>query len=164
MLARIVNFNAKIREGCEYYLLTTKDDRTLSGFIAEKDNRTLVFRGLDGSPGRISGPGAPPASAVSIPRGKNVTLPLDQIDQMERASLSLMSEGLLARWNKRTGSTGNGGTFKRVVIRRANGGLHSTGRDPLTDQQIRDLFAHLRSTQPLVRSGQASIETNSAAA
>ncbi|MBI2924265.1 MAG: hypothetical protein HYY24_01005 [Verrucomicrobia bacterium] len=98
--------------------------------IVEKDNRVLVLRGLD---------------------GENVTLPQDQIEQMERAGLSLMPEGLLARWNKRTGSTGDGGTSKRAVNRRANGGLHSTGRDPLIDQQLRDLFAHLRSTQPLVR-------------
>ena len=67
MLLSIVNPTAEIREGYENYLVTTKDDRTLSGFIVEKDNRVLVLRGLD---------------------GENVTLPLDQIDQMERASPS----------------------------------------------------------------------------
>ncbi|MBI2927705.1 MAG: ThuA domain-containing protein [Verrucomicrobia bacterium] len=97
MLLSIVNPTAEIREGYENHLVTTKDDRTLSGFIVEKDNRVLVLRGLD---------------------GENVTLALDQVEQMERAGLSLMPEGLL---------------------------------DALTDQQIRDLFAYLRSTQPLVR-------------
>ena len=70
---------------------------------------------------------------------------------MERAGLSLMPESLLARWNNRTGSTGSGGSRECPLARRADGGRYSTGQDPLTERQIRDLFAYLRSTQPLVR-------------
>ncbi|MCE9608846.1 MAG: ThuA domain-containing protein [Chthoniobacter sp.] len=97
MLLSVVDPNAEIREGYENYLVTTKDGRTLSGFLADKDNRVVVLRGID---------------------GVNITLPQDEIQEMKAVGLSLMPEGLL---------------------------------DALTDQQIRDLFAYLRSTQPLVR-------------
>lgn len=97
MLLSIVNPNAEIREGYENHLVTTKDGRTLSGFLADKDQRVVVLRGID---------------------GVNITLPQDEIQEMKAAGLSLMPEGLL---------------------------------DSLTEQQIRDLFAYLRSTQPLVR-------------
>ena len=97
MLLSIVNPNAEIREGYENHLVTTKDGRTLSGFLADKDNRVVVLRGID---------------------GVNITLPQDEIQKMKAAGLSLMPEGLL---------------------------------DSLTEQQVRDLFAYLRSTQPLVR-------------
>jgi putative heme-binding domain-containing protein len=97
MLLSIVNPNAEIREGYENYHLTTKDGRTLSGFLADKDNRVVVLRGID---------------------GENLTLPQDQIEEMKPAGLSLMPEGLL---------------------------------DSFNEQQVRDLFAYLRSTQPLVR-------------
>ena len=49
--------------------------------------------------------------------GINQVLPLDQIEDMKSAGLSLMPEGLL---------------------------------NSLTEQQVRDLFAYLRSAQPLV--------------
>ncbi|MEO8428289.1 MAG: PVC-type heme-binding CxxCH protein [Verrucomicrobiota bacterium] len=97
MLLNVVNPNAEIREGYENYFVTTKDGRTLSGFLADKDNRVLVLRGID---------------------GENVTLPQEQIQEMKSAGLSLMPEGLL---------------------------------DSLNEQQVRDLFGYLRSTQPLVR-------------
>lgn len=97
MLLNIVNPNAEIREGYENYFVTTKDGRTLSGFLADKDNRVVVLRGID---------------------GENVVLPQEQIQEMKAAGLSLMPEGML-------------GAFE--------------------DQQVRDLFAYLRSTQPLVR-------------
>lgn len=97
MLLNIVHPNAEIREGYETYLVSTKDGRTLSGFLADKDNRVIVLRSLD---------------------GENSTIPQDQITEMNGAGVSLMPEGLL---------------------------------DILDDQQIRDLFAYLRSTQPLVR-------------
>lgn len=74
MLVNIVNPNAEIREGYETYLVTTKDGRTLSGFLADKDTRVVVLRGID---------------------GVNQTLPLDQIAEMKPAGLSLMPEGLL---------------------------------------------------------------------
>jgi putative heme-binding domain-containing protein len=97
MLLNIVNPNAEIREGYENYLVTTKDERTLSGFLAEKDERVIVLRGLD---------------------GENTVLPRDQIVEMKSAGQSLMPEGML---------------------------------ESLEEQQIRDLFAYLRSTQPLVK-------------
>jgi putative heme-binding domain-containing protein len=77
----------------------TKDGRSLSGFLAEQDNRTLVLRGMD---------------------NQNVVLSRADVAELQPAGLSLMPEGLL---------------------------------DGLNDQQTRDLFAYLRSTQPLV--GQA---------
>ena len=96
MLLNIVNPNAEIREGYETYLVTTKDGRTLSGFLADKDTRVIVLRGID---------------------GVNQTLPLDQVEEMKSSGLSLMPEGLL---------------------------------NSLNEQQVRDLFAYLRSAQPLV--------------
>jgi putative heme-binding domain-containing protein len=92
-----VNPNAEIREGYENYFVTTKDGRMLSGFLADKDTRVVVLRGID---------------------GENITLPQDQVQEMKSAGLSLMPEGLL---------------------------------DSLNEQQVRDLFGYLRSTQPLVR-------------
>ena len=97
MLLNVVNPNAEIREGYENYLVATKDGRTLSGFLADKDDRVIVIRGLD---------------------GQNTALPRDQIAEMKSAGMSLMPEGLLDGWN---------------------------------EQQVRDLFAYLRSTQPLVK-------------
>jgi putative heme-binding domain-containing protein len=97
MLLNIVNPSAEIREGYENYFVTTKDGRTLAGFLADKDNRVVVLRGVD---------------------GENTVLPQEQIVQMKSAGISLMPEGLL---------------------------------DALNEQQVRDLFAYLRSTQPLVR-------------
>jgi putative heme-binding domain-containing protein len=97
LLLNIVNPSAEIREGYENYLVTTKDGRTLSGFLADKDNRVVVLRGLG---------------------GENTVIAQDQIEEMKSAGVSLMPEGLL---------------------------------DVLNEQQVRDLFAYLRSTQPLVR-------------
>jgi putative heme-binding domain-containing protein len=96
MLLNIVNPSAEIREGYETYLVTTKDGRTLSGFLADKDNRVVVLRGLD---------------------GVNQVLPQDEIKEMKSTGVSLMPQGLLAA---------------------------------LSDQQLRDLFAYLQSSQPLV--------------
>ena len=97
MLLSIVNPNAEIREGYENYLVTTKDDRTVSGFLVDQDNQVVVVRGLD---------------------GENAVLQRAQIGEMKPAGLSLMPNGLL---------------------------------ESMPDQQVRDLFAYLRSTQPLVR-------------
>jgi putative heme-binding domain-containing protein len=98
MLLSIVNPSAEIREGFENYIVTTKDGRTLSGFLADKDNQVVVLRGLD---------------------GVNQVLPQNQIADMKSTGVSLMPEGLL---------------------------------DSLDDQKVRDLFAYLRSSQPLVGS------------
>jgi putative heme-binding domain-containing protein len=98
MLLNIVNPSAEIREGYENYMVDTKDGRTLSGFLVDKDNQVVVLRGLD---------------------GVNQVLPKDQVVQMKSTGISLMPEGLL---------------------------------DSLDDQKVRDLFAYLRSSQPLVGS------------
>jgi putative heme-binding domain-containing protein len=97
ILLNVVNPNAEIREGFENYVIETKDDRTLNGFLVESDNRVVVLRGLD---------------------GQNLTLDRKDIVEMKAAGVSLMPEGLL---------------------------------DTFDDQQVRDLFAYLRSTQPLVK-------------
>lgn len=97
MLLNIVNPNAEIREGYVNYIVTTKDDRTLTGFLADEDKQVVVLRGID---------------------GVNVTLARAEIAEMKPAGFSIMPEGLLSG---------------------------------LADQQLRDLFAYLRSAQPLVR-------------
>ena len=97
MLLNIVNPNAEIREGYVNYLVTTKDGRALSGFLADEDKQVVVIRGIDGA---------------------SITVPRAQIAEMKPAGFSLMPEGLLAG---------------------------------LDEQQTRDLFAYLRSAQPLVR-------------
>jgi putative heme-binding domain-containing protein len=74
MLLNVVNPNAEIREGYETYLVITKDGRTLSGFLADKDNRVVVLRGLD---------------------GVNQVLPQDEIKEMKSTGMSLMPQGLL---------------------------------------------------------------------
>jgi putative heme-binding domain-containing protein len=103
MLLSIVNPNAEVREGYENYLIETKDERSLNGFLVDKDNQVVVLRGLD---------------------GQNVTLEQKDIAAMRAADTSLMPEGLL---------------------------------DAFNDEQVRHLFAYLRSTQPLVN-GPASLQ------
>ncbi len=98
MLLNIVNPSAEIREGYENYLVETRDDRSLNGFLVEQNDQVVVLRGLD---------------------GQNTTLDRREIHKIEAAGISLMPEGLL---------------------------------DGLKDQEVRDLFAYLRSTQPLVGS------------
>jgi len=96
LLLQIVNPSAQIREGYENFNVETKDGRSLSGFMADKDNQIVILRGFD---------------------GQNVAIERKEIVEMKASALSLMPEGLL---------------------------------DPLTDPQVRDLFAYLRSSQPLV--------------
>jgi len=96
MLLSIVNPSAEIREGYENFLVDTKDDRSLNGFLVEQDNHVIVLRCVD---------------------GQTVTLDRKEIVEMRPAGMSLMPEGLL---------------------------------EPLQEQEVRDLFAYLRSTQPLV--------------
>ncbi|MEY2411366.1 MAG: hypothetical protein QOF48_4036 [Verrucomicrobiota bacterium] len=95
MLLHVVNPSAEIREGFENILVETRDDRSLTGFLVERDAHIVVLRGLD---------------------GQNVVLDQKDIVEMRAAGMSLMPEGLL---------------------------------DAMTEQQVRDLFAYLRSTQPL---------------
>jgi len=96
MLLAVVNPSAEIREGFEQYAVETLDGRSLSGFLVEQDDRTIVLRGMD---------------------NRNVNLPRTALAQLKAAGVSLMPDGLL---------------------------------DLLDEQRIRDLFAYLRSTQPLV--------------
>jgi putative heme-binding domain-containing protein len=106
MLLNIVNPSAQIREGYETYFVTTKDGRSLSGFLVDKDARVVILRGID---------------------GVNQALPQDQIEELRASRLSLMPEGLL---------------------------------EHLTDQQLRDLFAYLRSSQPLVGTPPRQVGSN----
>ncbi len=95
MLVNVINPSAEIREGYENYLVVTDDGRQLSGFIADRDNRVLVLRGVD---------------------GQSLTVSQEEIEDLRAIPRSVMPEGTL---------------------------------DKFSDQQIRDLFAYLRSTQPL---------------
>jgi putative membrane-bound dehydrogenase-like protein len=97
MLLNIVHPNAEIREGYVNYMVTTKDGRALTGFLADEDKQTVVIRGIDGA---------------------NMTIARADLESMKPTGFSLMPEGLL---------------------------------QAMEQQQIRDLFAYLRSTQPLVR-------------
>ncbi len=95
MLLNIVNPNAEIREGYENFLIETKDERTLTGFLVDKDAQVVVLRGAD---------------------GQSIAVPQAEIVNMQPAGASLMPDGLIST---------------------------------MSDQQVRDLFAFLRSTQPL---------------
>ncbi|MBV8881499.1 MAG: c-type cytochrome, partial [Planctomycetaceae bacterium] len=74
MLISIVNPSAEIREGYQYYLVATTDDRVLSGFFVDQDNQVKVLRTLE---------------------GENVTLRASQIKAIKAAGQSLMPTGLL---------------------------------------------------------------------
>jgi putative heme-binding domain-containing protein len=74
MLVSIVNPNASIREGYQFIAITTRDGRQLSGFQVDRDNRVTVLRGLD---------------------GQDVTIPAEEIEDVQPMGRSLMPEGLL---------------------------------------------------------------------
>jgi putative membrane-bound dehydrogenase-like protein len=74
MLLSIVNPSAEIREGYQYYLVQTTDDRVLSGFFVDRDNQITVLRGLE---------------------GENITLRASQIKAIKATGQSLMPTGLL---------------------------------------------------------------------
>jgi putative heme-binding domain-containing protein len=95
LLLNILNPSAEIREGYQSFNVNTKDGRSLTGFLADKDAQSLLLRTAD---------------------GQTIPLAQSEIDSMQPAGISIMPEGLLAT---------------------------------LSDQQVRDLFAYLRSTQPL---------------
>ena len=97
MLLSIVNPNAEIREGYQYYSVETTDGRSLSGFFVDRDNQITVLRGLG---------------------GENITLRASEIKDLQAMGRSLMPAGLL---------------------------------EGLDDQQVRDLFAYLRISQPISR-------------
>ncbi len=95
MLISIVNPNAEIREGFQYFSVTTNDGRSLSGFLVERDAQILVLRGLE---------------------GEDITVRQADVRLLTPMGRSLMPEGLL---------------------------------DGLEPQQLRDLFAYLRISQPI---------------
>jgi putative heme-binding domain-containing protein len=97
MLISIVHPNAEIREGVQYFSVTTNDGRSLSGFLVERDAQILVLRGLE---------------------GEDITVRQADVRLLTPMGRSLMPEGLL---------------------------------DGLTDQQLRDLFAYLRISQPITK-------------
>ncbi|MBM3868620.1 MAG: c-type cytochrome [Verrucomicrobia bacterium] len=97
MLISIVHPNAEIREGFQYFSVTTHDGRSLSGFLVERDAQILVLRGLE---------------------GEDITVRQADVRLLTPMGRSLMPEGLL---------------------------------DGMTDQQLRDLFAYLRISQPITR-------------
>jgi len=74
MLLSIVNPSAEIREGYQYYVVATTDDRILSGFFVDRDNQVTVLRGLD---------------------GENITLRAADIRAIKPTGQSLMPTGLL---------------------------------------------------------------------
>ncbi len=74
LLLNIVNPSAEIREGYEQYLVETRDERSLGGFIVRQDPQLVVLRGLD---------------------GQDVALPRGEISELRPAGLSLMPEALL---------------------------------------------------------------------
>ncbi|MCA9247240.1 MAG: c-type cytochrome, partial [Planctomycetales bacterium] len=95
MLLAVANPSAQIREGYEQFLIVTDDGRALTGLIDDSDNQVILLRTAD---------------------GRQLAIPLDEIEVMRPLGQSLMPEGALK---------------------------------DLDDRQIRDLFAYLRSTQPL---------------
>ena len=95
MLLHVVNPSAEIREGYENFVIETKDERSLNGFLVERDAKLVILRGAD---------------------GQNISIEQKDIAELRAAGMSLMPEGLI---------------------------------DTLDEQQLRDLFAYLRSTQPL---------------
>lgn len=97
MLVQIIDPNAEIREGYENILINTRDERTITGFLADKDDNVYVVRGLD---------------------GENTIIRKSDVLEFKSAGASLMPAGLLEAFD---------------------------------EQQIRDLFAYLRSAQPLVK-------------
>ena len=97
LLPSILDPSAEIREGYAYVDVTTRDGRSLGGFLRERDSQVAVLRGLD---------------------GQDFTLRASEIEAIEPTGRSLMPEGLLDGW---------------------------------TDEQLRDFFAYLRSSQPFTR-------------
>lgn len=74
MLISILEPNAEIREGYQYYTVETKDGRTLSGFVVDRDNQVTILRDL---------------------QGENITLRAAEILNVQPTGRSLMPEGLL---------------------------------------------------------------------
>jgi len=74
MLVSILEPDAEIREGYENVIVTTSDNRVLSGFLSDEDSNSIVLRGFDGT---------------------DLTIPRKQISALKPAGRSLMPTGLL---------------------------------------------------------------------
>lgn len=74
MLPSIINPNAEIREGFQYYAVETTDGRRLSGFLVDRDRQIMVMRGLE---------------------GEDITLRESEVKEMQPMGRSLMPEGLI---------------------------------------------------------------------
>lgn len=74
LLLAIVHPSAEIREGFNQFYVSTKDGRTLAGFLVEEDPKRIVLRGRD-------------ARDVSVPR--------NEIEELIATDVSLMPQGLL---------------------------------------------------------------------
>jgi len=79
LLTSIANPNAEIREGYQYFLVETKDGRSLSGFLADRDNQVTVLRGLE---------------------GEDIPVRAAEIKDIQPMGRSLMPEGLLDDLNE----------------------------------------------------------------
>ena len=97
MLTSIIHPNAEIREGYQAYNVETADERSLTGFIVDRDNQVTVLRDLS---------------------GEKIALRASEITEVRPMSRSLMPDGLL---------------------------------DDLSEQELRDLFAYLRISQPITK-------------
>jgi putative heme-binding domain-containing protein len=74
LLPSILDPDAEIREGFENYSLRTRDGRSLSGFLADRDANVVILRGFD-------------AQDIAVRR--------DDILELKPAAMSLMPKGLL---------------------------------------------------------------------
>lgn len=74
MLPSILNPNAEIREGFQYYMVKTRDGRSLSGFLVDRDSQITVLRGIEGA---------------------DIALRDAEIETMQPVGRSLMPEGLI---------------------------------------------------------------------
>jgi putative heme-binding domain-containing protein len=97
LLTSILDPSGEIREGYASVEVETRDGRTLSGFLTDRDDRQTTLRGLD---------------------GQDQALPAAVVLAVRPTGRSLMPEGLL---------------------------------EGLSDDQLRDFFAFLRSSQPFSR-------------
>ncbi len=74
MLLNVVNPSLEIREGYENVVVVTGDGRSVNGFVADQDNQVVVIKGAD---------------------GRLVTIPRDEIEEMQAIPRSIMPEKLL---------------------------------------------------------------------
>ncbi|MFM7042076.1 MAG: dehydrogenase, partial [Planctomycetaceae bacterium] len=74
MLLNVVNPSLEIREGYENVVVVTGDGRSVNGFVADQDNQVVVIKGAD---------------------GRLVTIPRDEIEEMQAIPRSIMPDKLL---------------------------------------------------------------------